>query len=257
MHILRYGVLAQTQASVAARPSQYIQCAANGALRTADNAGDPFNFGAKTDKSFTVAGWFKPKFSFGATPNKYTECFFGHGAEFSYMWRPYLTASSGGWYTTDFNTQQYNFSDDSDWYFFFGNSNDSGNTTLYRVYTTSANVINNTLSTANNPVSDATDYFYLGIPRGRSFWGGTLGGSSKFNAVGVWNRALTSAEADALWNNGAGLSYANLTSGQKTNLVSYWNCDNYNSGTGVVTDNHTNGYSITAQDKTKVSLQTI
>jgi hypothetical protein len=257
MYLRRIGVLSQTQGVVPARPSQYIKCAAYGALRTADNAGDPFNFGAKTDKSFTVAGWFNiPTFYFGSNPNEYSEGFFGHGDQYAYFCRLYKTANSGGFYYGVFNTQQNNYAINT-WYFIFATNSDSANQSIFRVYSTGANLFSHTLSDGTNPLSDTNDYFYLGAPRGSSYWTGSYAVQSAFNAVGVWNVALTTADADALWNSGAGLSYANLTSGQKTNLISYWNCDNYNSGTGVVTDNHTNSYSVTANDKTKVSLQTI
>lgn len=259
MFIQRYGVLAQTQTQ-GARPSKYIECAANGALRTADNSGDPFNFGAKTEKSFSVAGWFNvPIFNAGTSPNKYTEGFFGHGQEFSYMVRMYQSGSTTNTifyspYELGSNTGGFVI---NRWYFIFCTLNDTANTQLFRVYNTSNLIFGLNSSSTSNPVSDTTDYFYLGIPRGRSYWGGTLGAESRFNAVGVWNAALSASDADALWNSGLGLSYANLTSAQKTNLVSYWNCDNYDTNTGVVTDNHTNSYSVTAHDKTKISLKTI
>lgn len=256
MYIQRYGILSQTQGGATpSRPSQYIQCAANGMLRTSDNAGDPFNFGAKTNKSFTVAGWFNiPVFNQGTNPNQYTEGFFGHGSEYSYMVRLYKTANTGGFYTTDFNTQQYSFSENT-WYFFFCTLSDTANQTIWRVYDTSANLFSKTLNTTNNVITDTVDYFYLGASRGRSYWGGTIGCQSRFNAVGVWNTNLSTSDADALWNNGAGLSYADLSAGQKTGLVAYWNCDNYS--VGAVNDNHTNGYIITAQNSANVSLQTI
>lgn len=241
------------------RPSQYIQCAANGMLRTADNAGDPFNFGAKANTSFTIAGWFNVPAWGSTAPNRYTEGFFGHGQEFSYFVRMYESASSTNsiFYMSDSIGGNTGGFATNTWYYVFCTLNDTANTQIFRVYTTTGIALSVSGTSANNPVSDATDYFYLGAPRGRTYWAGSTGIQSRFNAVGVWNTAQVPSFADALWNNGKGLSYADLSVAQKTNLVSYWNCDNYNAGTGVVTDNHTNGYNVTAQNAANVSLQTL
>jgi hypothetical protein len=66
-------------------------------------------------------------------------------------------------------------------------------------------------------------------------------------AFGLWKRALTASEVTALWNNGAGRTYASLDSGLRTNLVSWWAL-NQNS---VTADSHgtntlTNNGSVTA-----------
>jgi hypothetical protein len=42
------------------------------------------------------------------------------------------------------------------------------------------------------------------------------GGTCIFDAVGLWNRALTSSEVSQLYNGGAGLSYSGLSSGSPT-----------------------------------------
>jgi hypothetical protein len=66
-------------------------------------------------------------------------------------------------------------------------------------------------------------------------------------SVGFWKRALTASEVTALFNNGAGRTYASLDTGLRTNLVSWWAL-NQNS---VTADSHgtntlTNNGSVTA-----------
>lgn len=47
---------------------------------------------------------------------------------------------------------------------------------------------------------------------------------AKMGRVGVWSgRALSKADADAIYNNGRGKAYADLTTAEKVNLSSYWN----------------------------------
>jgi hypothetical protein len=61
---------------------------------------------------------------------------------------------------------------------------------------------------------------------------------------GLWKRALTASEVTALWNNGAGRTYASLDSGLRNNLISWWAL-NQNSvtadshGTNTLTNNGT------------------
>jgi hypothetical protein len=66
-------------------------------------------------------------------------------------------------------------------------------------------------------------------------------------AFGLWKRALTASEVTALFNSGAGRTYASLDSGLRTNLISWWAL-NQNS---VTADSHgtntlTNNGSVTA-----------
>ena len=57
------------------------------------------------------------------------------------------------------------------------------------------------------------------------------------NAVGFWDRYFTDSELLEIYNSGDGLSYEHLDAAQKTNLISWWDCDNPSSTTGI-TDNH-------------------
>jgi hypothetical protein len=71
--------------------------------------------------------------------------------------------------------------------------------------------------------------------------------SASIASVGFWKRALTASEVTALFNNGAGRTYASLDSGLRNNLVSWWAL-NQNS---VTADSHgtntlTNNGSVTA-----------
>jgi hypothetical protein len=74
--------------------------------------------------------------------------------------------------------------------------------------------------------------------------GGSASTNTSISSVGLWKRALTASEVTALFNNGAGRTYASLDSGLRTNLVSWWAL-NQNSvtadshGTNTLTNNGT------------------
>jgi hypothetical protein len=73
---------------------------------------------------------------------------------------------------------------------------------------------------------------------------GGLNYTGQLASVGFWKRALSASEVTALFNNGAGRTYASLDSGLRTNLVSWWAL-NQNSvtadshGTNTLTNNGT------------------
>jgi hypothetical protein len=46
--------------------------------------------------------------------------------------------------------------------------------------------------------------------------------NGRLAGVGFWKKALTASEVTALFNNGAGRTYASLDSGLQTNLISWW-----------------------------------
>jgi Concanavalin A-like lectin/glucanases superfamily len=71
--------------------------------------------------------------------------------------------------------------------------------------------------------------------------------TAAISSVGAWSKALSASEVTALFNNGAGRTYASLDTGLRTNLVSWWAL-NQNS---VTADSHgtntlTNNGSVTA-----------
>lgn len=76
--------------------------------------------------------------------------------------------------------------------------------------------------------------------------------TNKAASAGFWTKALSGAEVAELFNNGAGLRYADLSDGLKTSLVSWWNLDEqsgvrYDShGSNDLTDNNTVGSVINA-----------
>jgi len=80
--------------------------------------------------------------------------------------------------------------------------------------------------------------FQIGVRAGSFYINGSI------SSVGFWKRALTASEVTALFNNGAGRTYASLDSGLRTNLVSWWAL-NQNSvtadshGTNTLTNNGT------------------
>jgi hypothetical protein len=90
---------------------------------------------------------------------------------------------------------------------------------------------------ANQTNSDFSIGQY-GNVTGNGLWLGSIG------PCAIWKRALTPSEVTALWNNGAGRTYASLDTGLRTNLVSWWAL-NQNSvtadshGTNTLTNNGT------------------
>jgi Concanavalin A-like lectin/glucanases superfamily len=65
--------------------------------------------------------------------------------------------------------------------------------------------------------------------------------TAAISSVGAWSKALSASEVTALFNNGAGRTYASLDTGLRTNLVSWWAL-NQNS---VTADSHTTGNNLT------------
>jgi hypothetical protein len=64
-----------------------------------------------------------------------------------------------------------------------------------------------------------------------SYFSGSMAG------VGYWNRVLSASEVTALFNNGAGRTYASLDSGLRNNLVSWWALNGTSSAVSL-TDSH-------------------
>jgi hypothetical protein len=96
---------------------------------------------------------------------------------------------------------------------------------------------------------NTTNITRLGRDPFGSFLTGNLAG------WGLWKKALTPSEVTALWNNGAGRTYASLDSGLRNNLISWWALNGTSSAVsltdshGVVTgtpNNLTNNGSVTA-----------
>jgi len=70
------------------------------------------------------------------------------------------------------------------------------------------------------------------------------------SSIGFWKKALTASEVTALFNSGAGRTYASLDSGLRNNLVSWWALNGTSSAVSL-TDSHggnnlTNNGSVTA-----------
>lgn len=225
-------------------------------LRTADNSGDPFNFGGKGSnlKDFSIVGWFKFNWQLGTAPNRYTEHFFGHGGGFSYFTRLYETGSAtfGGFYYGAFCPNNTNVMAADKWFFSASIYDDVNNKQYLYIYDEQGFLTSGTTSSATTPLSDATDYFYIGAPRGTN----VNSYSGRFNSVGVWNRPITLSEVQQIWNKGYGLKYQHLDTGLKTNLISWWDLDSISSN--VCSDKHTNGYNVTStvsSNTTKSSLK--
>jgi hypothetical protein len=96
---------------------------------------------------------------------------------------------------------------------------------------------------ANQTNSDFSIGQY-GNVTGNGLWLGSIG------PCAIWKRALSASEVTALFNNGAGRTYASLDTGLRTNLISWWAL-NGNSSAVSLTDSHgtntlTNNGTVTA-----------
>ncbi len=75
--------------------------------------------------------------------------------------------------------------------------------------------------------------------------GGSNPHQGKIARVGQWSRVLSAAEITSIYNTGSGKAYADLTAGEKTGLVSFWNLDEVSGtradshGSNTLTDNNT------------------
>jgi hypothetical protein len=77
--------------------------------------------------------------------------------------------------------------------------------------------------------------------------------NGRLASVGFWKRALSASEVTALFNTGAGRTYASLDSGLRTNLISWWAL-NQNS---VTADSHTTGNNLTNNGTPLVTATTL
>jgi hypothetical protein len=66
---------------------------------------------------------------------------------------------------------------------------------------------------------------------------GGLNYTGQLAGVGFWKKALTASEVTALFNNGAGRTYASLDTGLRTNLISWWALNGTSSAVSL-TDSH-------------------
>lgn len=214
-------------------------------LRTADNTGDPFNFGAKAagSRSFSITGWYKfNTWQLGTAPNRYSELPFGHGAGFAYFARLYEDGSAtlGGFYMGAFCPPVASKLATGKWFYIAVTQDDPNDRQYMYLYDEQGFLTSGTTTSNLNPASDTTDYFYIGTSRGIN----VNSYSGLFNSMGVWNKVLTFSEILQLWNKGYGLKYQHLDTGLKTNLVSWWDMDTISSN--VVPDKHTNNYPVTS-----------
>jgi hypothetical protein len=111
--------------------------------------------------------------------------------------------------------------------------------TTLRIYLNGT--LDSTFTSVAPPIDTTNNYSINGDS------GGNFGTNASISSVGFWKRALTASEVTALFNNGAGRTYASLDSGLRTNLISWWAL-NQNS---VTADSHgtntlTNNGSVTA-----------
>jgi hypothetical protein len=68
--------------------------------------------------------------------------------------------------------------------------------------------------------------------------------TGQLSSIGFWKRALTAPEVTALWNSGAGRTYASLDTGLRTNLISWWALNGTSTAVSL-TDSHTGGNNLT------------
>ena len=84
----------------------------------------------------------------------------------------------------------------------------NGNTTPEATVDISAQAgsVNSALAFILGAISDGSDAWFPG----------------RMDSVGVWNKALSTAEITSLYNAGAGKMYSDLTAGEKTSLAAWW-----------------------------------
>jgi hypothetical protein len=100
------------------------------------------------------------------------------------------------------------------WYFFVAWHDSVNNQTGIQLDAASPTMIS-----YSGGVQDTPTQFVLG---GRSDAGAAAFLNGRLDEVGFWKRVLTASERGALYNNGAGRPYLNLTASEKTSLVSWW-----------------------------------
>ena len=231
---LIYGILSQNETTNLSRPNTCVYLNLN-SMSYLDNS---FLFRQPT---FTVCGWMKNP------DNNTSAALYGHDNEFVYttIYNPTtpncnITIYDSG--TNDIfggnNNNPYDFK--QIWVFYIMTRNNTTGFAVRRIYKTTGLFNSYTGTTNTNGIRNGgSPYnFYIGTSRGRNT---TASYKSMINSVGYWNRSFTVAEMDEIWNNGNGLSYANLTATQKNGLVGWYDCTSINSNNGV-DDNHINGY---------------
>ena len=108
-------------------------------------------------------------------------------------------------------------------------ANRTGNLYVYKNGNTASPIITLNISASNGPIN-STHSVDIGGYESLSYY---LNGS--MDSLGFWNKALSAAEVASLYNSGVGKTYSDLTTGEKTGLVSFWN---FNEEGGKRYDSH-------------------
>lgn len=89
----------------------------------------------------------------------------------------------------------------------------------------------NTISLSVNNATAESESHSTGIANGTTrFALGVYGASTScldgcLDSIGIWKRAISTAEREAFYNAGAGIRYEDLSSGNKTSLIAWWDLD--------------------------------
>ena len=106
-------------------------------------------------------------------------------------------------------------------------ANRAGNLYVYKNGNTASPVITLNISGKTGSLNASADFTLAN--RSGLYFNGSM------DSFGFWNRALTAAEVSSLYNSGSGKTYSDLTTSEKTSIVSFWN---FNEESGIRYDAH-------------------
>jgi Concanavalin A-like lectin/glucanases superfamily len=188
--------------------NQFLSCASNSTLQL---GGTDFTISFWANAS--TAGYIIGGDRSGAVGNGYAVRWSGSGFQFLYndgsAWQllSIMTATPNTWHFVTYTL--------------------TGST--MRRYLNGSLVGTETLAVAVQNLNGST--FYLATDNSTQSFGGSLANTA------IWKRALTASEVTALFNNGAGRTYASLDTGLRTNLISWWALNGTSSAVSL-TDSH-------------------
>ena len=182
--------------------------------------GDNADLSVSGNVDFTLAAWVRPTglATYNTIAGKWNES--GSIKEYVLNWNPTWTqwnlfVSSNGSSAARVTSEEDMV--ENGWHFIVGWHDATADKTYIQVNNSGV------VSAAHaGGIFDGANEFSIGgysAPTSLHSWNGQIA------AVGLWKRVLTSGERTSLFNSGDGKVYAELASGEKTSLVSFWNLD--------------------------------
>lgn len=214
------------------KPYEKIQFINAGLIGDADAT---FNVGNTTtfpDNAYTICTWFQglpnQTTSFYMTgretsaSNKQFQLLFDSSANnFNFLTHPAGTSSEQLTASLNFNTYK------NKWLFVAATAiKASGNVrkNLY-IYDENGFVSSGTSTTYTAMYSNTSNRLAVGFARNSS---GNVAYSQRMSTYGFWKGVKTPEQIKEIWNYGRGLQYSQLSADQRTNLVEWWDLDDWN-----------------------------